>query len=505
MRKAVSRPVSTRAGSGLPPGLDALLLSLIPLMVSLAALANVDASRSMVRMAVLAYTFVVFGLLAKTLFTSQRRRVGWAVLLAAHAFWFALPACVNALVPGLWFGDWIGVTIGDEPLLVAAALVSLFLLSSGATYWLVPAVRRPSSPRGGRRPVVARNDLLLSGLVLLGLLPYLAYAATGSGVSVVTLMLMGRADKPWRYETFYGADSTNMIFWLSQASLVAAGSMAALGAIFAPGRFRKVVNAFVAFVTTSIVFLDQGTRSLTAMLLLPPALIWLLRSPTRVSRRILVFGPVLMLALLMITQFYLRTDRDRSELYTKSIAEILVPKQHNDFFTETALAVSIVRDSSDLIRESPEWITITNVIPRSLWSGKPVPETFWRYSFYRWGRNVFLTGGNALPSVVGQYYMNWGWPGVLWAGALFGVCFAILERIAARTGNEPYLMLAPFSGMIFFFVAFRYFGPGFHYIPGFLSLIWLVGTRVTSVRAVNPRVGAVRWHERRLTAAGAAQ
>ena len=380
----------------------------MPFMVGLVALAPLHPSRALVRTAAVTYAIVVAALIVESIMAAGNRRVGWIMLLGAHAFWFAIPACVQSVVPDLWFGDWIGMSIREEDLALAAALIGLFLLCGAVTYWLTLTMSKPAAPTG-RRPVPRRNTVLLVGLLTLGLLPYLAYAASGAGPGTLILMLVGRADKPWRYETVYAGASTNTVFWIAQASLVAAGSMGLLGALFARGRKRRSINALGAFIAIAIVFLDQGTRSLTAMLVMPPGLVWMFLSPSRVVRKVCWAGPLLALLLLALTQlqFYLRTDHDRAQLRDKSIAEVLAPRQHSDFFTETALAASIVPAERDYIRESPEWIILTNIIPRSWWEGKPVPQTFRVYSFYRWGRDVFVTGGNALPSVVGQYYMSW--------------------------------------------------------------------------------------------------
>jgi len=462
----------------------------VPFMVGLVALAPLHPSRALVRTAAVTYAIVVAALIVESIMAAGNRRVGWIMLLGAHAFWFAIPACVQSVVPDLWFGDWIGMSIREEDLALAAALIGLFLLCGAVTYWLTLTMSKPAAPTG-RRPVPRRNTVLLVGLLTLGLLPYLAYAASGAGPGTLILMLVGRADKPWRYETVYAGASTNTVFWIAQASLVAAGSMGLLGALFARGRKRRSINALGAFIAIAIVFLDQGTRSLTAMLVMPPGLVWMFLSPSRVVRKVCWAGPLLALLLLALTQlqFYLRTDHDRAQLRDKSIAEVLAPRQHSDFFTETALAASIVPAERDYIRESPEWIILTNIIPRSWWEGKPVPQTFRVYSFYRWGRDVFVTGGNALPSVVGQYYMSWGWAGVVWAGVLFGAAFGWLERIAVRCHGEPYLLLVPFTWMVFLFVAFRYLAPGFHYSAVLLSFVWLVSRRA-------PRHAAVRRRDR---------
>jgi len=468
-----------------------LLAAAIPFMVALPGLASLHPSRAIIRIAVVAYAIVVCALIIESVLAAGNRRVGWIMLLIAHAFWFAMPAAVQSVVPDLWFGDWIGISIDEQYIAVALVLIGLFLLCSTLAYWLTSMMSRPPVPTR-RSPVPRRNEMLLVALLLLGLFPYLAYAASGGGAGILTMMLMGRADKPWRYETFYAAASTNTIFWICQASLVAAGSLGLLGALFSRGRARRAANMLAAFIAIAIIFLDQGTRSLTAMLVMPAGLVWMFVSPSRVVRKALWAGPLLAFALLAATQlqFYLRTDHDRAQLREKSLVEVLAPRQHNDFFTETALAASIVPAERDYIEESPEWIILTNIVPRSMWEGKPVPQTFWVYSFYRWGRDVFVTGGNALPSVVGQYYMNWGWVGVVWVGTMFGAAFAWLDRLALRTRGDPYLLLVPFTWMVFLFVAFRYLGPGVHYTAVLLSFIWLIARRAPRIavrrRGVQP-------------------
>ena len=82
-----------------------------------------------------------------------------------------------------------------------------------------------------------------------------------------------------------------------------------------------------------------------------------------------------------------------------------------------------------------------------------------------------------------------GWAGVVWAGVLFGAAFGWLERIAVRCHGEPYLLLVPFTWMVFLFVAFRYLAPGFHYSAVLLSFVWLVSRRA-------PRHAAVRRRDR---------
>jgi hypothetical protein len=376
------------------------------------------------------------------------------------------------MVPGLWFGDWIGIPVAPDDLMWAGTLIGLFLVVGVSSYWVIASLR-PALP--GPLPLRPATRTLLVVLVCIGLVPYLLHAASASLSSVMEALGQGRGDKPWRHATAYVADPTNTFFWLCQGSLVAGGSLALLASLI-PGRpTGRIITAAVAAVCAAIIFVDQGTRSLSASLLIPPVVTWMFHSSHRSPRRLVLLGSAaaLSIAALSQLQLYLRTDHARSKLSTQSFAETLKLRQHNDFFTETAVAVSIVPRQRPYLRESPEWIFLTNPIPRFLWPGKPMPETFWVYSLYRWGRDVFTTGGNALPSVVGQYHMNWGWPGVLWVGALYGVSFALLDRMVDRWRPDPYLMLVPVAWMVYLFLAFRYFGPGFHYSALLLSCLWL--------------------------------
>ncbi|MDH5647870.1 MAG: hypothetical protein OEZ01_17800, partial [Candidatus Heimdallarchaeota archaeon] len=161
------------------------------------------------------------------------------------------------------------------------------------------------------------------------------------------------------------------------------------------------------------------------------------------------------------------------------------PRQQTDFFTETAIAVDI---KNNLIRrnlfESPVSFFVTNLIPRAIWPDKPKSIVMWHYSLYRRGVDIWEKGGNALPSVVGQYYLSFGTIGVIWAGILYGSIFGLIQKNiekVAEVKSEQILLL--FTLLSFLFLSFRFLSPGLHYSP---LLMWML-IRVRSNKAYNTR------------------
>jgi len=439
-----------------------------------------------VRIGVLAYAAVVATLLGSAIFRITERRAGWLVFLIANSVWFAEPALVQCLTPDLWFGDWIAIRLADTDLFRAASLISLFFFIGTSSYWLIAppdcGSRRHVAPwRGPNRFAAA---LLLS----LAFLPYAMSAYENGPAYVISTLLAGRGDKPWYQAALYATDVTNTVYWLCRASLVALGALSLTRLLCSPAGRHRAANAALAVVCMVIIFVEQGTRSLTAMLALPPIFAALLGVGQGLRRRLLWFGPIAVAILLILTQvqLYFRTAQGRAQLQGQSLASTLNLRQQTDFFTETALAASIPLQRGYL-HEVPEWVFIVNVIPRTFWPEKPTPRTYWVYSFYRWGRDVFETGGNALPSVVGQYYMNWGIPGVVWIGSLVGASLALLDAWLRRALGRPELMLAPLAWMVFVFLAFRYFGPGFHYPALWLTTLWLPARHARAMAAVARR------------------
>jgi hypothetical protein len=474
--------VGTGTNRRLPPSSLTFLLVLLPLISSLVVALIGGGGRVSIGIQVSVYSLSVFALIAIALI---RRRylndLGWLFIIFANMFWFAFPAFSQLFIAGHWYGDWIDMDIPNAALTKASALIPLFLAMNAVGYFafrgkIHATVSPPTSfliPRRHRVPLVA--TLFLGGLV-----PYLLFG--GSLVQVIQGILLGRADKAWSTSAanVVEVDGVMTIFWLSRAFLVTATSLAGIYLLMQTRKrfFSTVVFGGILSLGLLIVYYDQGTRSYLAMTVVPVMTLWILRRAFRESRfqpgRLVALGVAFGFVLLALTQFQAawRTDYSRAKMGDQSFSEIVNPQQHIDFYTETANAI-VVRDKflTQPLYESAIYYFAINPIPRILWSGKPVAQTQWHYTMYRWGVDIFDKGGNALPSIVGQYYMNFNTAGVVWIGLLFGLITAVLERLFHRAADRTEYMVAVVSAFTFMFLSYRYLAPSFHYTTLLLFLI----------------------------------
>jgi oligosaccharide repeat unit polymerase len=488
LRDARQGVIPLAPGRLLPPTAIAIALLAGPACLSAALLIIGQSSRWVVATQVLVYAVSVFGLLW---YVVVRRRffndIGWVFLIVGHIFWFAGPALYQVLRPGLWFGDWIGMDVPDDALVTAGFLIALFLAANGLGYYLL---RRPSSDLHMRvRPDAflipsERRILLVVILLVIGLMPYILFG--GGLADVIRQILMGRATKSWALTDLNPAQAsgTMTFFWITRAFLVSSGLLS--GIYFTTGtnrRLKSVVYALIMVFVTVLILFDRGTRSQSAMVLIPVLVVFIFRRSFKrgtysVLRLVIptVLIAAVLLGLMQFVRFY-RYEYSRELVTSMTISQVFSPKQDTDFYTEAANAVVVRRDLTQDINESPLLYFVINPIPRVIWSGKPVSMTQWHYTMYRWGIDIFKKGGNALPSVVGQYYMNFGIPGVIWGGLVFGVLVGWIERrlLQSRLYFEQVALAA--SAFTFVFLSFRFFTPSFHYSTLLLLLIILFYSR----------------------------
>lgn len=472
----------------LAPVLSALLLDLVGI-----------GDRARVAIQVPVYSLCVFGLMWIVLSRKQYvADIGWIFLIAAHTVWFAAPALYQLVAPGLWFGDWMNMDVPDEALVKAGRLIALFLAASGCAYFVVKSRPRRSSgpivPTGFLIPSTHRPVLVVL-LFLVGLVPYFVYG--GSIFDIVQGILAGRSDKAWAagVGSLYEVTGQMTIFWVSRAFLIAGAVLAGVYALLSRPRLPILRPMFgaIALLTLIIIYYDQGTRSYLAMAAVPIIAVYVFRkafagSGFRMSR-IVALGVAVSIALLVVTQLQhmYRMEYSRERMTEVKLGDLVSPQQHIDFYTETANAV-IVRDEylQEPLRESALFYFVVNPIPRVFWRNKPIAMTQWHFTLYRWGVDIFDRGGNALPSVVGQYYMSFGTLGAVWIGMLFGLFIGWLERLFGRTSPYYEEVLVVASALTFIFLSFRYFAPSFHYTTVLLFGIVLFYQRIIR-RAVRPR------------------
>lgn len=117
---------------------------------------------------------------------------------------------------------------------------------------------------------------------------------------------------------------------------------------------------------------------------------------------------------------------------------------------------------------------LLNVVPRAIWDTKPVLDIGGQTAFTYYG----VTGSSFTRTIIGDFYVNFGIPGVVGGMLLFGVVTALLRR---RFVEQPDVRHLLFYGVAFFTLLnhesdFTQILAG---LPRLLIVVWFVGWFVT--------------------------
>lgn len=402
-------------------------------------------------------------------------------------FWYAYPAAIRLLLSGRSVSGALYVAEPQNAALLAAGAVAILLfvgtlgIMAGRRFGRQGASGLPTSHFAVWRIAI--------GACLLGLVPYMALS---DGLTDAFAGISGgrSADKRWLQSGNLG-DATSPWVYLASSCMIA-GAM--LLWVLAQQRdlttLARASAVAIAFVMTSIMFFDQGIRSILALVVLPPIIIALARVWRRSRERAVLWTGATIGILLTVLQLELvmRSARGRTSIAASMLEDVATLGGTIDFFSETAFAFTIVPTVHDYFHESVVAQFLVSAIPRFLWPNKPVPEIVWLFSHQRSGLDIYATGGNILPGIVAQYYMSWSWLGVVEAGLFFGVLVAVVDnRIAAamRTGGEIdavcWILLA-----VWIAISFRCVSPGFFYPVVTAGLFVQMARRVRTAGGKKP-------------------
>ncbi len=468
-----------------------LLLVLVTIVVAvlgvyLVGALNAAPERTLTDWLVVAFAAVTIAIAAGIgLGLERSRRIGLMVLIAGQLFWFAIPGARTALDPDVTFEDRVDYALTDGDVRGALLRIVAFMGLSLVTYLvLAPRVPRPDAPPGApeRGLSSSRLAVVVAALVAVGLLPFAIYGENLQGVLDGILGSRSATEKAWIHAAF----TSKPINVIGRAALVTAGALAFTEALRAV-RFRRLRwGALFAFCFL-ITYFDSGTRSWTALIVVPPILVSLHEQlATGKALRWLLIGPVVVTAVLWTAQLQLAfRDQGISTEVIESQTEYTM--EDNDFFIETAIAVSLVPDRIDYVREWTTWLFIANPIPRSIWPNKPYPELMRQYSFGRRGYDEYMdAGSSSMPSIVGQYHMSWGWWGIFIVGFFYGAVTAFTDRLWTRGTASPMQLMWAAATAIWLFLGFRGIWPGFHYPVLILALLIWIERRSARTRPTRP-------------------
>jgi hypothetical protein len=218
-----------------------------------------------------------------------------------------------------------------------------------------------------------------------------------------------------------------------------------------------------------LIYFDHGTRSVFALAVVPPACLALRRLAARSRATTLILGAIGAGALFLVLQFQMlyRAAWTRDSARESMLTEALTMQGSTDYFTEAVFATHLVPREHEFFRESVVLQFLIGPVPRFLWPDKPVFDMIWFYSNRRANVDIYQSGGNVLPGIVGQQYMSWGPLGVALEGLLVGLVAALISR---RIESRPALFAGrspeeagDFMVLVWLAVSYRLLSPGFLY------------------------------------------
>jgi len=309
------------------------------------------------------------------------------------------------------------------------------------------------------------------------------------GISeIISLIFQSRlAEKPWIHTENLG-NFRSPFLYIAQSAMTAGACI--LWLVTQEKSFpvyQKIVIGVCALMVSLLIFFDQGTRSVVALIILPVLLIKIFevwkRSKLRFVISVFVFG-VVFVTLLQFQLFFRISGIPAVLPYPHpQILKWATLDDTTDMFSETVYSLNLVPASHDFFRESVLVQFLVSPIPRFAWPSKPTSQVIWFYTLHRWGIDIYEGGGNVFPGIVGQSYMSWGGWGPIFLGLFMGCLSSMADDFLARNNNFPNLYYRAIGVIIsvWILLSYRVISPGFLY-P--VIIVFFI-IRISSMRRVT--------------------
>jgi len=230
-------------------------------------------------------------------------------------------------------------------------------------------------------------------------------------------------------------------------------------------------------VIAALPFVLSGTRHIWLYISLPSVLIVLRGFKGALdSKRVGALATVVLVVLVVAqAQFVYRTAGWTS--FSEVPAEQLSQINTNGQLTALLFAEYLVPNQHAYFMEVAEPYFLIHWVPRQLWPNKPIMESWAYYNeSYVQGANF-----NVTPSIIGQFHLNWGWPGVMFIGAWLGFLTLVVDRMLVMLDSDRQRAMFVVVGMFYAFIisSFRIYSPVYfsYFLFGLISMFLLTRQR----------------------------
>jgi oligosaccharide repeat unit polymerase len=242
----------------------------------------------------------------------------------------------------------------------------------------------------------------------------------------------------------------------------------------------------------AVPFITGGTRHLWLYISLPSVLIVLRGFKGQLDgRRVMGFAAAALIVLVVAQVQFAYRNIGLGEVGNASPEE-LSQLNTTGQFTALLFAEHLVPNEHAYFMEPAEPYFLIHWIPRQVWPDKPIMESWTYYN------ESYVQGAayNVTPSVIGQFHLNWGLPGVIFIGAWLGFLTCLADRVLLRLDSDRQRAMFVVAGMFYAFIisSFRFYSPIYfsYFLFGVLAMLLLTRRRGLSsaLAKLTPRLAA---------------
>jgi hypothetical protein len=220
-------------------------------------------------------------------------------------------------------------------------------------------------------------------------------------------------------------------------------------------------------------FVMGGTRHIWLYISLPSVLVVLHGFKGRLDTRRIVGLAAAGLVVLVVAQMQFAYRSVGWKEVGNTPTEDFAQLNNNGQLTALLFAEHLVPNEHKYFMEMAEPYFLIHWIPRQVWTNKPVMES---WAFYN-ERYVQGAAFNVTPSVIGQFHINWGLPGVIFIAAWLGFLTYLADRILLGLDSDRQRAMFVVAGMFYAFIisSFRFYSPIYfsYFLFGFIAMFVL--------------------------------
>ncbi len=180
-------------------------------------------------------------------------------------------------------------------------------------------------------------------------------------------------------------------------------------------------------ILASIPYLASGNRHQLVFIAMPVVLVWFYRDPRWLSPRRLWAAAGVGCLLISLFQVQLAVRSRGWDSITEINRRDMAWTRPSSMFESLVFTTSLVPEVYGYFKEPMTPFFVTHFVPRTLWPNKPNPVSYLTIS-QAWTGTAELNVSNVPASIVGQYYSNWSYAGVLGIGLWMGILCRLVDR-----------------------------------------------------------------------------